>query len=494
LGGFTFPHDEETVRKFKEWKYILDGQQRATSILISLHGGTCRVEGNEDFDYTLYFDATVGDFFFVDELADRRERVVNPIFLARVRDVPEWDIDTYTEFAQAAGYDETIKHNLSQIQRMFNRYKLSVIYIKGVEVAEVCEIFERINQEGKKLDPVDILVARTYRNPNPEIGYAGFYLREQLRELKQRFIDAGSRWQDIDELALIQMFAMCLRKEHKHGRNPFGITPTALNNLETSHFEERWVDARKTILETVKFLLDQKIAGPAMLPFAYLAMPLCFYFHDNRAPNRDLARQWFWRNAFGLDTFGNSSDVYRFSEEFFARLETGATVSIAPLTLSKTRLVHADYYYRGSLSRAVLAFLANLRPIDFSDPHAEVLDSVYLLLSQAPNLHHFYPRNFLAGVPGLPWDVSADSLMNICYLRAKTNIQISDDNPLDYIKNYKDIRNFDQILASHLLPTQFLERKSFIPNDYRDFLFARADLFASKVRDALPNVEITITG
>lgn len=27
LGGFEFPHDEDTLREFKEWKYILDGQQ-----------------------------------------------------------------------------------------------------------------------------------------------------------------------------------------------------------------------------------------------------------------------------------------------------------------------------------------------------------------------------------------------------------------------------------------------------------------------------------
>jgi hypothetical protein len=44
---------------------------------------------------------------------------------------------------------------------MFTDYKISVIRIRGVEVTEVCEIFERINQEGKRHDPVDIIVAKT---------------------------------------------------------------------------------------------------------------------------------------------------------------------------------------------------------------------------------------------------------------------------------------------------------------------------------------------
>ena len=45
LGGFSFPHDEDTIRKFREWAYILDGQQRATSLLISMIGGKRKSEG-----------------------------------------------------------------------------------------------------------------------------------------------------------------------------------------------------------------------------------------------------------------------------------------------------------------------------------------------------------------------------------------------------------------------------------------------------------------
>jgi uncharacterized protein with ParB-like and HNH nuclease domain len=90
LGGFIFPHDEDTIKQFSEWKYILDGQQRATSLLVSLLGGKGRVEDNKDFDYTLYFDVTAGDFFFADELPKRLLRVIDERFLVRVRDVPTW--------------------------------------------------------------------------------------------------------------------------------------------------------------------------------------------------------------------------------------------------------------------------------------------------------------------------------------------------------------------------------------------------------------------
>jgi hypothetical protein len=492
LGGFVFPHDEDAVRKFKEWKYILDGQQRATSFLVSLVGGKGRVENNEEFDYTLYFDATTGSFFFAGELEKRKASVVNERFLIRVRDVRTWTIGFYKDIAAVNGYNPQIENNLEQLQRMFTHYKIPVVRVRGVEVSEVCEIFERINQEGKRLGPVDIIVARTYRNENAATGDRGFYLRDNLNTLKNVLIQQGNRFQDIDDLTIIQMIALCLRKKYTGPRNPFGITPAALDNLTANHFEENWDRCQRTIFEALKFLSDEKIHGPGMLPFIYLALPLCYYLHGNKKPDRDIARQWFWRNAFGLEDFRSSSDVYAFCEGFFDPLERGKKVTIPPITVSRTNLVQASYNYRNSLSRAVLAFLANQNPLDFCDSHAVVLDNVYLLLSQAPNLHHIYPQNFLRKKAALPSGISPDSLMNICFIRAQTNIQIGDKNPLTYFQEFSTVRDFDQILKSHLIPREFIDRKGFKPRDYSDFLFARAQWFAEQLKANLPDVKVNI--
>lgn len=491
LGGFQFPHDEDTVREFEEWKYILDGQQRSTSLLVSLQGGTGRVEGKEAFDYTVYFDAKRGDFFFADELEDRKDDVPAE-FLVRLRDVPEWEFTFYKEISSVESFDEEVEHNLEQLKRIFTDYTVSVIRIKGVEVNEVCDIFERINQEGKKLHPVDIIVARTYRSEDQEDDKPGFYLRDNLTDLKSILLEQGGQYQDMDDLNIIQMVALCLRKEHSGGRNPFGITPKPLQNLETDHLEQNWDHCQDTVLDTIKFLVDMKILGPGMLPYAYLALPICYHLHQNSQPNRDLARQWFWRNAFGLENFRSSTDVYNFCEDFFDAVENGDDVTIPPLVISKTELVQASYNYRSALSRAVLAFLANQNPLDFTDPGAVVLDDVYLRLSQAPQLHHIYPRKFLGNVEDLPDEADMDSLMNICFLRAKTNIQVGGDNPLRYFKDFEDVRNFGRILESHLIPSEYIERNEFKPADYQEFLFARAEWFGKKLSKALPDVQVNL--
>jgi len=491
LGGFEFPHDEDAVRKFKEWAYILDGQQRATSLLVSLLGGKGRIKDGEEFDYTLYFDATDGTFFFKSEFEKRKSKV-NPAFLIRLKDVPGWNISFYRRIAGEDGYNETVEQNLQKLERVFKEYKLVLVKIKGVDVNEVCEIFERINQEGKKLDPVDIIVARTYRNEDPQTGQKMFYLRDNLKDLKEVLTSQGNKFQNLSDLTIVQMVSICLRKEEARSRKSFGITPKALDNLRTEDLEDNWGTSEKTIFETIKFLSDLKVWGPNMLPFVYLLLPLCHYLHNNNSPNRNLAKQWFWRTAFGVEDFRRADQVYKYCTEYFDKLERGETVTIEPLQISKVRLVQSSYYYRSALSRAVLAFLAKQNPRDFSDPDAEVLDSVYLLLSQAPNLHHIYPRNFLQTVKGLPSDAPIDSLMNICYLRAKTNIKIGDKNPLHYFREFEGVRNFEETLKSHLVPVEFMQRSEFNPDDYRDFLIARAELLCKRLESELPDVEVRL--
>lgn len=491
LGGFAFPHDEDSVRKFKDWAYILDGQQRATSLLVSILGGKGRVKDVEDFDYTVYFDATNKTFFCADELEKRKSKV-NPAFLIRLKDVPGWTIKFYREIANEEGYDDTIEQNLQQLERVFKDYKLVLVRIQGVDVSEVCEIFERINQEGKKLDPVDIIVARTYRNEDSDKGIKMFYLRDNLQDLKGVLSSQGNRFEDLADLTIVQMVSICLRKEETQARKSLGITPTALDNLKTEGLENNWNATQRTIFETIKVLSDMRIHGPDMLPFVYLLLPLCYHLHKNVSPNRSLAKQWFWRTAFGVEDFRRADEVYDYCTAFFDKAERGERPIIPPLELSKTKLVQSNYYYRGALSRAVLAFLAKQNPLDFSDPDAEVLDAVYLLLSHAPNLHHIYPRNFLEKVEGLPEDAGIDSLMNICYLRAKTNIRIGGRNPLHYFRQFASVDRFDSILKSHLIPKEFVEREDFKPQHYRDFLYARAELLCQKLKRELPDVEVRI--
>ncbi|MFP3975569.1 MAG: DUF262 domain-containing protein [Dehalococcoidia bacterium] len=163
LGGLLLPVDTEGNGKHGKRVYILDGQQRATSLFVSMYGGEGKVKGQSNFDFTLYFDATDATFFFANEFK-KRKRKANPAFLIRLSDVPKWEDDFHQRISREPGFSQKIEQNLRQLSRVFSDYKLSFIRIKNFDVAAVCDIFERINQEGKDLQSIDIMVARTFRN------------------------------------------------------------------------------------------------------------------------------------------------------------------------------------------------------------------------------------------------------------------------------------------------------------------------------------------
>lgn len=164
LGGFIINANDEVVKnRERNLSYILDGQQRATALLVALFGGKGDVRGHRDFDYTLFFDATDASFFFANEF-NRRGLDVNPAFLIRLRDVPQWSADFYEKIARESGFRRKIGTNLRRMARIFRGYNIPLIRISGFDIRGVCEIFERINQEGKRLKNMDLLISRNFYN------------------------------------------------------------------------------------------------------------------------------------------------------------------------------------------------------------------------------------------------------------------------------------------------------------------------------------------
>lgn len=163
LGGVILFNNDNDINIRKNWVYLLDGQQRATSLLVSLLGPKTNVRNNELFDYSLYFDAVNATFFFAEEF-NRRKRKVNEAFLIRLGDAMDKEpfIDPCIE--KQSGYCQTTADHLFQLHRIFTDYNLSFIHLAGFDIPAVRDIFERINQEGKDLSSMDLMIARTFQN------------------------------------------------------------------------------------------------------------------------------------------------------------------------------------------------------------------------------------------------------------------------------------------------------------------------------------------
>jgi uncharacterized protein with ParB-like and HNH nuclease domain len=161
LGGFYLPESSNPGHAMRS--YILDGQQRATSLLASYYGGTGKVREQFSFDFTLYFDLISAEFFFEKDYHKHRWEA-DSAFLVRLKDVPNLPADYCRQLSSLRGYSESVDKNLEQLRYVFTDYRIPLISLKGYDIAGVCGIYERINQTGVRLTNMDILIARGFKN------------------------------------------------------------------------------------------------------------------------------------------------------------------------------------------------------------------------------------------------------------------------------------------------------------------------------------------
>jgi len=161
LGGFYVPEDGKPGRRMQT--YILDGQQRATALLASFHGGPGQIRDQFSFDYTLYFDLTKAVFFFEKDYY-RHRWDADGAFLVRLNEAPDLPTDYCLRLRSLTGFSDSAAKNLEQLHYLFTDYSIPLIHLEGFDVPGVCAIYERINQTGRRLKNMDILIARGFKN------------------------------------------------------------------------------------------------------------------------------------------------------------------------------------------------------------------------------------------------------------------------------------------------------------------------------------------
>ena len=369
-----------------------------------------------------------------------------------------------------------------------DNYRISLIQLKGIEVSEVCQIFERINQAGKPLDIFDIVVAKTFK-PRTE-GDKGFYLRELIENFRE---SNKGNYLGIDNLTYLHILAVLIKKKIPDS-DVLNITERYLNNIKADHIEKVWNSVQIAILKTFDFFENYlKLKGPQLIPYRYFYMTLSSYFFENKNANYDLIKNYFWYYSFhNEDLLTNTTQLWDHID-FLEKEKRNEKYAFERFLIDKNKLRISSYSSKGRLSRAILSLYANQDPRDWENPDRSVLSDVYYILTDKPNLHHVFPVDFLSKTPGSN-KLDGNSLMNIVYLTQITNLKISNTNPIYYLKNY----DIEKILANHLLPIEILNwiGMDLMPDNALDvFIEKRVDRIIEKLKEkiALANFEIIDT-
>lgn len=509
IGGHKISDNESFSNDFQ---YLLDGQQRTTSLLTSLYGGA--IEGKKGFEPSLYVDLSTESkdetdddiyknrFLYWEEIDDKsgnfkrnsgRKKKFDSGIIVKLLDIKENFDEIQERIVNHSEVSQKYTHpywvELRRIKQVLDNYRLSFIELKGIKVAEVCQIFERINQSGKPLDIFDIVVAKTFRTKQNE--KAGFYLRDLINAFKET---NNSKFLQIDNFDYLQIIALIIR-ENIEKSGIMNITPVYLNNLTAEQIETIWSSAQKAMLKTFDFFENTlNIKGPHLIPYRYFYLTISCYFYKNETPDYDFLKKYFWYYSFhNSDLLSNTGDIkshlYLLNQQ-----RKGEEYTFDRFLIDKEILRNSSYSSKGRLSRAILSLYSSNNPKDWKYTDRSVIADNFFFTTDKPNLHHIFPSNFIAKHPGKN-SLSNNSLMNIAYITQITNLEISDKNPLQYIREYNKNPVFSNVLKSHLLSSQLIEWSELdsMPENALDlFIEDRVSSIIEKLKGILSGISFEV--
>lgn len=477
VGTFIFWHTDERLRtvrsigniRFKDkasadyFDYVLDGQQRLTSLYAAVKGvGVRRTNGKVD-DFSriwVNLDADEHDDIVTIDCSDETANYL------RLCDLLGGQLLTLAQELDSSYYPV-----LQQYANAFTTYSFPVVSVREAEIDVATDIFTRINEGGKPLTPFEIMVAKSYDERRK------FDLAEKYAHLSVRLDTVGYAVADMTPLQLIALMVKgdCRRQ--------------AILKLDKATVIKWWDPAVNAIEQAVDYFRSAfGVVVSQLLPYSALVIPFAYFFNQNggKKPSPTQVRlltDFFWRCSIGG----------RYSSHLESRLasDLGRIDSIlqgqAPAydwpTHIDAEFLRANGRFSPSRAfiKAILCIYVSFQPRSFDNNNVVAVASDTLKRANSRNYHHFFPKAYLKKI-GVS-DSEANSVFNITIIDDHLNKhQIRAKAPLKYMQEFeKSNTQLAQTLKSHLLTPDSLWAD--IQNDnYELFLQRRADRVSKELR------------
>lgn len=256
--------------------YILDGQQRVTSLFHA-------VSDVSDFCYYIDFEALSHDAdeyiswerrqIFESRYPTREARARNRIAL--IRDI--WDLESFYSWLECLS-NEQLK---SECVRLRDRrlpglhakvYKIFAIVLEqAIELEALARIFETLNRTGVALNAFDLMVAALYPT--------GFRLRDEWEKAQEYFSDLQRL--EVDELEPLKLIALMVRGRlgKKASR---GVRQGDLLRLERSEIGTNWGDAVGRYAQALAYCQENfGVSSSQLVPSWAMILGVASWLHYN---------------------------------------------------------------------------------------------------------------------------------------------------------------------------------------------------------------------
>lgn len=444
--------------------YILDGQQRLTSLFASIKAVKI---GKSDFS-DIYIDLTATEY--------------DPIIIT---DISEHVHGEYIRFKDMLKFDRSVTKNLSDAyydklqhyRDVINNYQFSTIEITDASIDVATEIFTRINVGGKPLSVFEIMCAKMFDVPSNFDLYEKFksYTEDKLKNVG---------YDTINEANILQLMAIILtpNKECKAKH---------ILNLNKPEFLSAWPKAIDAFDKAIDYFISYfRIPVSELLPYKTLLVPFAYFFYQHpNQPDINTSKfldDFFWRVSLS-ERYSSSvegklaQDIKRIDKIIAGELpDYDYRIYISPDDI----LEKGQFKTSSSYSKAFLCLLAYFEPKSFSNNSKVILDNAYLKQSNSKNYHHFFPRSYLRKQQIS--DEFANHIANITIVSDYLNKrEIGAKPPSIYMQKFTHNNpNIIEAMKTHLIEAQ----SPHIANDnYKDFIYERCTKFSDELKKRIIN-------
>jgi hypothetical protein len=456
LGGVELPE----TPKGDSVKYVLDGQQRMTSLFVTLEGLKIHREKHEDDYANMWVDLTANEDedLVLLEVEDRKEKEI-----IRLNDL------LHGKIKLLASFPEDLQERIETYKTRIKSYQFSVVQIKEAPIDVATEIFSRLNVGGKPLSVFEIMVAKTF---DP---VKNFDLAEKFSELQEELRAVG--YDTIPESTILQTVAMLIGKD---------VRKKAILKLTREQVIEMWPKAVDAIKDAVDYFRSYyRVPVSKLLPYAALIVPFAYFFHQyGKKPTGDKQKylsDFFWRASLGgRYSQGMENRLAQDANKIDAILADKLpkydwSVNVTPQFIEDNGFFSANRAF----VKALLCVLAYQQPKSFVDNALVQVDNSWLKQANSKNYHHFFPKAYLL-----------KKKEDYFYINHVANITLVDDflnkrligakAPGVYMKQFiKDNSEIDSCMKSHLITLS--KTGGVLENDYSAFFKTRCRAFSREL-------------
>lgn len=464
IGNLELPAIPDDIKV----QYVLDGQQRITSLYAAYLGAKIQKEGEKKI--TNYADIYVdldGDVENNDDQIVISEKPEEGAFIT-LHEVLNFN-DNLLEIKEKYT-DEQFKR-IHQYSQTFSTYDFSTIVLRKEDIDSAIEVFTRINTGGQTLTLFEIMSAKTYdeeQNFDMEDKF-----QKLLKELEERKYDT------ISSSVILSVLSLVLSKNKECKRK-------VILQLEKQAIIDIWNDVISALKESVDYFRSvYRIPVSAILPYDSLLVPFAYFFYYQKEKPKGeqikFLEEFFWRMSLSFRYSSSTEsklaqDIKRIDEILKGNRPNYEDVKV--YLSSPKDLIETSFSAGSSYCKAILCLLAYHEPKDFQDNGKVILDNSWLKVANSKNYHHFFPKAYLRK-NNLG---NENSLVNITLVSADLNKRkIKAKAPSIYIQDFLDENEELPVsIKSHLIDD--LNNFGILSDDYLVFLEKRANAIFNELK------------